>query len=814
MDAAITERIAHDARITPEQVAKTVALFEEGSTIPFVARYRKDATGNLNEEQLETVFSRNTYYKELLERKKFVIETIEKQGKLTDDLKQKIEACYERADLEDIYLPFKKPKRTKATVAKENGLLPLAELLWEQADGGDSIDTAAATFINAERSVNTAEEALEGACHILAERVALESGVRSLLRDHLNVKGKVISKATKKGEGAPTKYEAYKEFTEAAATIPSHRFLAIHRGEKEGYLRVELQGDNDALLAEIAPRFIKAEGSPFEPYVRRFVEDAFYRLLRPSIENEVMRVIQRRADEEAVRVFRENAQNILLAPPAGQMGVIGIDPGLRTGCKVAVVDETGAYKESAIIHPGPPQNDVEAAETVLLDLMKKYEIRAIAIGNGTGARETSAFVRSVLGKREGGDTFSVMVNEAGASIYSASKLAREEYPDLDVTIRGAISIAHRLQDPLAELVKLDPKHIGVGQYQHDVHPKLLRDGLHWTVESCVNQVGVDVNTASAALLRYISGLRGKVARTIVGYRTKNGPFSNREQLKEVDGIGPKVFEQCAGFLRISGGDQALDNTAIHPEAYSVAEKIVGATGQSMSEIVAHPETLRDVDLDAFATNEVGVLTLREIKAELIRPRRDPRKEFKAPAFLDSVQTVNDLSDGMDLEGVVTNVTDFGAFVDIGVHQDGLVHLSEMANRYVKDPQSIVKVGDIIKVRVIKVDKERPRISLSMKALLPPAEKSARPRRRAQSAPDQQGAQQSGPGTDRKATGKPSGGRPRQDSKRPQKGRPAQRSKGQQRPAKAKNTTSGKGAGAPLNTLLADQLAALKDELKK
>jgi len=799
LEQKYVDRVAKEVGVSPDQAQRTISLFDDGATIPFIARYRKDVTGNLNEEQLESIHERNTYYNELTERKKFVLDTIGKQGKLSDELRASIEACEERTALEDLYLPYKKAKRTKATVAKDKGLMPLAELLWQQVLGDQTLDEVAATFVSTEKRVPTAEDALEGARHILAERVSVTPDVRAALRERMMGQGTIVTKPTKAGESAKSKFKSYHDFREAVKTIPSHRFLAIQRGVKEGKLRMELAMDDEAFIEETVAAFLKEPGSAFQPHVREFVADAFQRLLRPSIEKDVLREVQRRSDEEAVRVFRENAQNLLLSPPAGQIPVIGLDPGLRSGCKLAVVDANGTYQESAVIHPGPPQNDFDGASRTLMGLMDKYGVRGIAIGNGTGAREAAAFVRKALQQIPDKEVFSVLVNEAGASIYSASPVAREEYPELDVTIRGAISIAHRLQDPLSELVKIDPKHIGVGQYQHDVNQKLLRDSLQLTVVSCVSNVGVDLNTASAPLLRYVSGIKSKLARNIVARREEKGAFKSRAELMEVEGIGPKVFEQCAGFLRIQDGEEPLDATGIHPEAYDVVKKLSETAGVDYPELIRNTKPLENVDLTQFASGAIGALTLEDIRAELARPGRDPRKEFKAPRFMEGVTEVSDLKEGMDVEGVVTNVTDFGAFVDIGVHQDGLVHLSEMAHRFVKDPHAIAKVGDIIKVRVIKVDPDAPRISLSMKALAPkpesagrgrPGETKGRNENRRTEKPESQ-----------KSEGKPKGRKGRKPKKQQQKNKDSR---------KPKVATAGDKKSGQLNTALADQLASLKD----
>ncbi len=820
LEEKFVERISKELSVRSQQAIKAIELLDGGATIPFIARYRKDVTGNLDEVQLEAIAERNTYFTALTQRRTSVLEAIEKQGKLTDELRAAIEGCSDKTTLEDLYLPYKKARRTKATVAREKDLEPLANFLMMQALPAETIEEFAAKFVSAEKSVSSAEEALEGAGFILAEKISLDAETRALMRDVLIKQGKIAAQPTKNSEGKKTKFETYYDFSEAVEKIPSHRMLAILRGAKEGILRTELSVDDDKTMTDIGDRLVKEKGSPFEPYIRDAVKDAYNRLLRPSLENEVVNLIRDRAGEEAIRVFRENAHNLLLSAPAGQIAVVGIDPGLKTGCKIAVVDQTGAFLESATIFPTPPKNDTDGAEKVLLALMDKHNAKAIAIGNGTGSREVNAFVRGVLTKLDGKGAFCVFVNESGASIYSASKIAREEFPKLDVTIRGAISIARRLQDPLAELVKIDPRHIGVGQYQHDVNQKQLRDGLNHTVVSCVNKVGVDLNTASSALLRYVSGVQAGVAKKIVEDRTKRGGFSSRTQLLEVDGVGPKVFEQCAGFLRLANGDVPLDNTGIHPEAYPIVEKMAETAKVSLAELLEKPKVIAEIDLSQFVTEVIGQHTLEDIRNELVKPGRDPRTEFRAPKFLDGVNSVAELEEGMTSEGVVTNVTDFGAFVDIGVHQDGLVHLSELANRFVQDPRDVVKVGDIVNVKVLKVDKELPRISLSMKALLP-ARKPAGGQRRPK-VPQDRAAQPAGE-RDRKPRAEGDRGPgDRQRSRRPRTdrggkrddnrgaGRPGRGGRG--KPQSDRPRQSG-GDSTPLsNTQLADQLAALKKKL--
>jgi uncharacterized protein len=803
IESKYVEQIAQELAVRPQQVCAAIELLSSGATMPFVARYRKDVTGNLNEEQLETIGERNNYFIGLGDRRRFVLDTIEKQGQLTDELRAQIEAADDKTTLEDLYLPFKKTRRTKASVAREQGLEPLADFLWAQSGDGMALQAQAAAHVSPEKGVASPEAAIEGAQHILAERIATYPPTRQRLREQMVDRGQVKSSSTKAAEGKKTKYETYYDFAEAVRAIPSHRFLAICRGEKEGLLRMELMIDDEAFVQELEANILTAPGTPFEPLLKETIRDAYQRLLRPSLENEVLGYVRERSEEEAIRVFRENAENLLLSSPAGRLRVIGIDPGMRTGCKLAVISDTGEFLDHAVIYPNEPQNDLEGAGKTLLEMAAKHNVQSIAIGNGTGAREAARFVKQVLAKAELKDSFCVFVNEAGASVYSASKLAREEFPELDVTIRGAISIARRLQDPLAELVKIEPRSIGVGQYQHDVNQKNLREGLQRTVSYCVNRVGVDVNTASVALLHYVSGIQANTAENLVKKRDEIGGFSSREQFNEVDGVGPKVFQQCAGFLRISGAPDPLDSTSIHPEAYPTVREMAAKLGVEVAQLVGQPELLANVRLEEFQHDEIGLLTLQDIRLELSKPGRDPRKEFRVPTFLEGVDSVAQLEEGMDLEGVVTNVTDFGAFVDIGVHHDGLVHLSELSNRYVHDAREVVKVGDIVKVRVLKVDKELPRISLSMKALQPQVQRAPRPR------PEGEQVQREGRREGAPAEG---GQKPRREaSERPRRPKRDKQKESRGRDRDTHKPAQQKAPQEKLNTLLADQLAGLRDK---
>jgi len=715
----ILKKIAEEVGVTTRQTAETLRLLEEGGTIPFIARYRKEATGNLDEVQIRDINEKRVYYGELLERKGVILKSIEEQGKLSPELRMKIEGCYEKTDLEDLYLPYKPKRKTRATVAIEKGLEPLARFIYEQAPGNGAIEARAAEFISAEKGVASADEALEGALHIIAEWVAENAGFRKGLREMMLRDGLVVSRALKGKEGEKTKFEMYYDFREPVPVIPSHRMLAIRRGEDEKVLAFSIEIDEGKAFSYLNGQVTRDTRSLFAPYLEKGIKDSYSRLLNPSIQTEVRLALKKRAEVEAIDVFDENLKNLLLAPPAGPITIIGIDPGMRTGCKVAVISETGKPLEHTTIYPTEPRNDVAGATKTLMMLIQKYKIFGIAIGNGTGSRETEGFVRDMLREQKVEGIFCAVVNEAGASVYSASDIAREEFPDLDLTVRGAISIARRLQDPLAELVKIDPKSIGVGQYQHDVDQKRLKQGLDATVESCVNRVGVDLNTASFALLRYVAGINESVARKVVKYREEEGAFRSRQSLLNISGFGEKTFQQAAGFLRIKKGDNPLDGTAVHPESYPVVEKMASSLGLKVAELIENAKVIQSLDIKRFVDEKAGVYTLSDIREELLKPGRDPREKFATATFREDVKEITDLQEGMVLEGTVTNVTNFGAFVDIGVHQDGLVHISELSNKFIKDPKEAVRVGEVVKVKVLSVDVPMKRISLSRKALLPP-----------------------------------------------------------------------------------------------
>jgi uncharacterized protein len=694
-----------------------IELMDEGGTVPFIARYRKEATGNLDEVQIRAIEEKLAYFRELADRRATVLRTIEEQGKLTDELRARIEATFDRSELEDLYLPFKPKRRTKATIAREKGLEPLALYLWEQKVRELPLNDFAATFIDAEKGVASVNDALEGARHIVAEMISEQAELRKALRQMMFSDGVVVSAKSDTVDASRTtedqeKFKMYFEYREPVAKIPSHRMLAIRRGEAESFLYFNIELDSERPITWLRSKILATPGD-WTPQLELAITDCYKRLLNLSLQTEVRLELKQRADTEAIQVFRENMENLLLAPPAGPIGVLAIDPGIRTGCKIAVVDETGKLLGHSVIYPHQPKNDFVGSARILRELITKHNVRAIAIGNGTASRETDMFVRDFLAQNSLSDVFTVMVNESGASIYSASDIARQEFPDLDLTVRGAISIARRLQDPLAELVKIDPKSIGVGQYQHDVDQNQLQKSLEAVIESCVNRVGVDLNTASWALLRYVAGISERTAQKVVEFRDQRGMFRSRAQITEVPGVGPKTFEQAAGFLRIRGGDNPLDYTAVHPESYPVVEQMARSLGISIPELIRNPELLKGVRREELTA---GTYTLNDILEELKKPGRDPRERFVAPKFDDGVKEIGDLKPGLALEGVVTNVTRFGAFVDVGVHHDGLVHISELSHRHVKDASEVVKVGQIVKVQVLSADAKTKRIALSIKAL--------------------------------------------------------------------------------------------------
>ena len=715
----MTERIAAETGVGARQVAAVAKLLSEGNTIPFIARYRKEAHGNLDEVQISKIQERLQYYSELEERRSTILKSIDSQGKLTDDLRAKIESCMVKSALEDLYQPYKPKRRTRAMVAREAGLEPLADAIMVESKALEAqrqgLSRYADGFVDAAKGIASVELALKGARDIVAEKVADLAEVRGMVRDAYFKKAVVKSEVAEPKPAVPTKFEQYYDFSEPLATIPSHRFLAIRRGQAENVLWVRLVIDQDSLADEVValaekylPAPVPRSGESRDQFVLA-CRDALRRLIAPGCEIDVMVEKKLEADRAAVEVFADNLRNLLLAAPLGEKRVLAIDPGIRTGCKVAMLDGTGKFLVNTVIYPMQKRSE---AQMELARLIEAFKPEAVAVGNGTAGRETESFVRDTLKLLRRSDVTVVSVSEAGASVYSASEAARDEFPNLDLTVRGAISIGRRLQDPLAELVKIDPKAIGVGQYQHDVHQPLLGSKLDEVVVSCVNRVGVELNTASAALLRRVSGIGESLARRIVAWRDENGAFKSRSDLKKVSGLGPKAFEQSAGFLRIRGAANPLDSSAVHPERYSLVETMAGDLGVKVGDLVGNAALASRIDVKRYVTADVGIPTLKDIVEELKKPGRDPRAVFEKPAFREDVTTIDDVREGMELEGVVTNVAAFGAFVDIGIHQDGLVHVSELADRYVTDPSEVVKVGDRVKVRVIGVDKARSRVSLT------------------------------------------------------------------------------------------------------
>ena len=720
----IIKKLADEFGIKSKQIENTVNLIDEGNTIPFISRYRKEVTGGLTDEILRDLDERLAYLRNLEERKEEVLRLIEEQGKLTEDLAQEIEKAEVLQRVEDLYKPFKQKKQTRAGKAKERGLEPLAMIInLQQEKSGDPL-TLAEPFVDPEKEVNTPEEALAGAYDIIAEMVADDADNISELRERTFDRGVITAEAVDPEE--KTVFDMYYGKSEALSKIPNHRILAINRGEKEGKLKIDVEVSQEEMTGYLEKEVIHGD-SIFRDGLKEMVEDSYKRLIAPSIQREMRNRLTERAEEEAIKVFAKNTEKLLMVPPVRGKRIISIDPGYRTGCKVAVIDETGKLMAYATIYPTPPKSDIAGTEKVLKALIEKYNINVIVIGNGTASRETEEVVANFL-KKNSYDVAYTIVNEAGASIYSASKLATEEYPDLDVTTRGAMSLGRRLQDPLAELVKIDPKHIGVGQYQHDMNQKKLDAALTGVVEDCVNRVGVDLNTASPSLLSYVSGISGPVAKNIVKYREEKGRFKNRKELLKVAKLGPKAYEQCAGFLRISGGDEPLDQTAVHPESYDAAKAMMKKTGITGDDIKgggvkdldekifnAYPALQKEESLKKMAEDlGLGIPTLRDIVEEMKKPGRDPREDAPPVIFRQDVTSFDDLKEGMELTGTVRNVVDFGAFVDIGVKQDGLVHISELSDKFVKHPMDVVAVGDTVKVKILAVDKDRGKISLTMK----------------------------------------------------------------------------------------------------
>ena len=712
----INRLIAREFSLPQRNIDNALNLWLEGGTVPFIARYRKEQTGSLDEVQLRDIFERYTYLDELGKRKEKILSEIEAQGKLTDELKAKIVNCLNKTELEDLYLPYKPKRRTRATIAKEKGLEPLA--IWIESHNKPQISNLALTpeaeqYIDGQQGVETVEQALAGAADILAEQIADDAEIRAYLREYLFKKGVFISQIKKEHPEGSTKYEMYRDYSYGVSKIPPHNVLALYRGESEGILTVDIAFDELEVMAYLEQEVINTKARELKEFYQEMLKDAFNRLLKPSLIRDIRSDRKNYADLESIQTFEANLRNLLLSSPAGMKPTLAIDPGFRTGCKVAVLSNTGKYLKYQAIFPHSGEGKRKQAEQIVKNFISKYNIQLIAIGNGTASRETDRFVGEVLQQIEQ-KPIKVMVNESGASIYSASDVAREEFPDLDITVRGAISIGRRLQDPLAELVKIDPKSIGVGQYQHDVNQKLLKQKLEESVESCVNYVGVDLNMASKELLTFVSGISTTIANNIVAYRNEKGAFKNRKELLKVAKLGKKTYEQAAGFLRIRDGENPLDNTAVHPESYQVIKQIATSLNVPLDKITTVGNELKNLDLRQFVTEDIGLPTLQDAIAELEKPGRDPREQFQYATFKEGIAEISDLTEGMVLEGVVTNVVNFGAFVDVGVHQDGLVHISQLCDRFVSDPNEVVKVGEVVKVRVLEINEKLKRISLSIK----------------------------------------------------------------------------------------------------
>ncbi len=716
MDSNFYQTIAQDLNLTPSQVQKTIQLVDEGNTVPFIARYRKEVTNKLDEEQIRAIIEKIEFLRNLADRKQTILKAIEAQGKLTPDLKNEIENCQSAQQLEDLYLPYKKKKQTRATIAKEQGLEPLANLILLQKST-TPIKILAKKYINDDK-IETLEDAIQGAQDIIAEIISDNADNRQFIRDFITRKGTIQTTVKKNKATNDSVYDMYFDYEEKIGSIPSHRILAINRGEKEKILRVKINADTEYILSWLNRKYIVKQ-SPFEKILKTAIADAYSRLISKAIDRDIRKQLTEKAEKKAILVFATNLKKLLLQPPLQHQKILGIDPAYRTGCKVAAIDQTGKYLEGTTIFPHPPQRKYKKAKETLAAIIKKHQLTAIAIGNGTASRETEALVADLIDEMGDSNLKYIIVDEAGASVYSASKTAKAEFPDLEASMRGNISIARRLLDPLSELVKIDPKSIGVGQYQHDVNQKKLTETLSNVVEDCVNQVGVNLNTASASLLQHVAGLTSRTAQNIVQYRQETGKFLNREAVKHVKGIGLSSFQQSAGFLRIPDSDNPLDNTSIHPESYDAAQKLLNKFKVKNLALGGKILKLKSQQYQAKTLAEeigVGLPTLEDILVNLEKPGLDPRDELPKPIFKSNILKINDLKEGMTLKGTVRNVVDFGAFVDIGLKQAGLVHISELANKFVKDPKDFVSVGDIVNVRIVSIDEARGRIGLSMKNL--------------------------------------------------------------------------------------------------
>nr|WP_321453243.1 Tex family protein [uncultured Carboxylicivirga sp.] len=708
MQNLFVDIISKELNLAARGVANVLTLLDEGATIPFISRYRKEMTGSMDEVEVGSVKERYEKLQEIEKRKESILKSMDEQGVLTDELKAKIKSTYNLTELEDIYLPYKPKRKTRAVKAREKGLEPLAKIIMKQHE--NNVEGRAASFVNDE--VSDVDEALQGARDIIAEWINEHKVGREIVRSVFEKEAVITSKLVKGKEEEAAKYKDYFDWSEPLKKCPSHRYLAMRRGEKEGFLKLTISPDPESAMERLDRFFVKGD-TDSAAHVQDAVTDAYKRLLAPSIETEFSNLFKEKSDEEAIKVFADNLRQLLLASPLGQKRVLALDPGYRTGCKVVCLDQYGDLLENATVYPHPPQNDYKKSSDTITKLVAKHRIEAIAIGNGTASRETEAFAKG-LSFAQKVDVY--VVSEDGASVYSAGKVAREEFPDYDVTVRGAVSIGRRLMDPLAELVKIDPKSIGVGQYQHDVDQSQLKKSLDTVVESCVNSVGVNLNTASKHLLTYVSGLGPQLAQNIVDYRSSNGAFTSRDELKKVTRLGAKAYEQSAGFLRISEAKNPLDNTAVHPESYKLVKEMAKDLNCQVADLIKDKELRKKVDLKRYVNDKVGLPTLNDIMQELDKPGRDPREAIKTFSFAEGIYSIDDLHEGMELPGLVTNITNFGAFVDVGVKQDGLVHISQLANQFVSDPNQVVKLQQQVRVRVLEVDHQRKRIQLSMKGL--------------------------------------------------------------------------------------------------
>lgn len=711
----IVKQIASEISITEQQASNTIQLLQSENTVPFIARYRKESTNSLDEIKIYEIQKQLRYYSELEDRKETILKTIESQGKLTDELREKIETCLNKKELEDLYLPYKPKRRTKASIAIEAGLEPFARLMLDEQDiTSGSVEDYAIRYLNPEKNINTPLEACHGAENIISSWISEDAEVRKMVRRISYRMGNIVTKVKEGYLNKRTKYEMYYDHSEPMKSIPPHRIMAMNRADREGVITVSLDTLNEQIIKMICRRYIRNPKTIFLSSIESAINDAYKNYIHPSIENEIRGELTERADKASIEVFARNLRHLLLQPPAADKVIMGVDPGFRTGSKVAMIDRTGKYLAYAVIYPVEPLSKTEESDKILDSLIKNYGVEIVVVGNGTGSREVEAYLKGMLDKHGYNNIQLVMANESGASVYSASDIAREELPDLDVSIRGAVSIARRWQDPLAELVKIDPKSIGVGQYQHDVDQKILSETLDDTVESVVNYVGVDLNTASYSLLKYVAGIGSAIAKNIVEYRNEHGGFEDKSKLLNVERLGEKAFQQSTGFLRIRNGKNLLDNSAVHPERYLFVEQLCESKSISIADLIGNEKVINSFNPEELVTDEIGLPTIKDIFEELKKPGRDPRTEYRDIGFNPDVMQMEQLKEGMVLNGVITNVTQFGVFVDIGVHQDGLVHISEIARKFVNDPTKVCKVGDIVRVKVISVDLDRKRIGLSMK----------------------------------------------------------------------------------------------------